>query len=232
MFDVKNVARLLSVSEKTVYRWIRKNEIPAYRMGDSYRFNRIELLQWATERKIRVSREIFAETTDQGETMPSVSEALGFGGIHYRVPGHDKESVIRSIVAIMHLPEDVDKDFLAEALIARENLGTTAIGGGIAIPHVRNPIIFHVSKPILSLCFLEEPIDFCALDKKKVDTVFTIITHTIKSHLHILSRLSYALQNDAIRLKISSQAPRQQILDALSAMEQTLGTTGTQTDQN
>ena len=222
MIGLKEVAQMLAVSEKTIYRWIAKKEIPAYKIGEGYRFNRVELLEWATAKKIKVSYKIFDEPFENDDEMPSLSESLNAGGIHYRIPGADIESVLKSIVNIMHLPDDVDKEFLIGALMARENLGTTAIGGGIAIPHVRNPIIFHVKKPVLALCFLEQAIDFNALDGKAVDTVFTIITHTVRSHLHILSRLSYALHQPSVRGVLTGTASRQEIFDALAGFENTL----------
>lgn len=222
MIGLKEVAQMLAVSEKTIYRWIAKKEIPAYKIGEGYRFNRVELLEWATAKKIKVSYKIFDEPFENNDEMPTLSESLNAGGIHYRIPGTDKESVLKSIVNIMHLPDDVDKEFLIGALMARENLGTTAIGDGIAIPHVRNPIIFHVKKPVLALCFLEQAIDFNALDGKAVDTVFTIITHTVRSHLHVLSRLSYALHQPSVRGVLNGTASRQEILDALSGFENTL----------
>lgn len=222
MIGLKEVAQMLAVSEKTIYRWIAKKEIPAYKIGEGYRFNRVELLEWATAKKIKVSYKIFDEPFESDDEMPALTEALNAGGIHYRIPGTDKESVLKSIVNIMHLPDDMDKEFLIGALLARENLGTTAIGDGIAIPHVRNPIIFHVKKPVLALCFLEQAIDFNALDGKAVDTVFTIITHTVRSHLHILSRLSYALHQPAVRRVLNGAASRQEIFDALAGFESTL----------
>ena len=50
--NVKEAARLLAVSEKTIYRWIRQGEIPAYRINDLYRFSRAELLEWATAKRL------------------------------------------------------------------------------------------------------------------------------------------------------------------------------------
>ncbi len=222
MLDVKEVARIFSVSEKTIYRWISKNEIPAYKIGEVYRFNRVELMEWANGKKISVSCEIFDEKSDSPSTMPSLAEAIEAGGIYYRVQGVDKESVIKYIVNIMRLPEDIDREFLAGALIARENLGSTAIGDSVAIPHVRNPNVFHISQPILALCFLDQPIDFGAIDGKPVDTVFTIITHTVRSHLHILSRLSYALQQSNVRRAINSSSSRQEVIDTLTNFEKSL----------
>ncbi len=55
---VRDAAGLLNVSEKSIYRWIKQGVIPAYQINDQYRFNRAELLEWATSRKISVSPEI------------------------------------------------------------------------------------------------------------------------------------------------------------------------------
>ncbi len=222
MIDVKEVARLLKVSEKNIYRWIARKEIPAYKIGQIYRFNRVELLEWATSKKIAVSPEIFDEVLDTENTTTSLVDAIRAGGIHYNVAGTDSGSVIRAIVSIINLPGDIDRELLAGALIARENLGTTAIGDGVAIPHVRNPIIFHVDKPVLALCFLQQSVDFGALDNKPVDTVFTIITPNVRSHLNTLSRLSFALHRPEIRQIISAESGSDDIFTTISAFEATL----------
>src|SRR6185436_3529366 len=108
---VRDASRLLRVSERTVYRWISEGSIPSFRVQDQHRFNRVELLEWATSRRIPVSPEIFDEPADE-HPVPSLSDALERGGIHYRVSGTDRESVLRSVVALLHLPEEVDREFL------------------------------------------------------------------------------------------------------------------------
>ncbi|HPI73978.1 MAG TPA: helix-turn-helix domain-containing protein, partial [bacterium] len=45
---VKDVVRLFNVSERTVYRWIQSANLPAYKVNEQYRFNRVEMLEWAT----------------------------------------------------------------------------------------------------------------------------------------------------------------------------------------
>ncbi len=223
MLTVKDVSRLLSRPENRIYDWIRKGDIPVYKLGEEYRFNRVELLEWATQKKIPVALNIFNDNRgDGGERMPSLPEVLATGGIHFNVAGTDTESVIRALVEVTNFPENMDRKFIAEALLARENLGTTAIGNGIAIPHVRNPIISHVTRPIMSLCFLEHPADFNALDDKPIDTVFTIITHNIRSHLYLLSRLSFALHKPEVRRVITRTSGPDLILRTLSRFEETL----------
>jgi len=219
---VRDAARLLSVSEKTIYRWIKDGVIPAYQVSDQYRFNRAELLEWATSRKISVSPEIFAEPEGGDSPPPNLVDALRSGGIHYRLGGHDKASVLHAVVDAMKLPEEVDREFLYQVLLAREALGSTAIGEGIAIPHVRNPIVLHLPRPMVTLCFLEHPIDFGALDSQPVTTLFTLISPTVRAHLYMLSRLGYALRNPAFKTAVTQQAARDVLLAALNEVEQSL----------
>lgn len=218
---VKHVAKLLSVSEKTIYRWLSEGVIPAYRVQEQYRFNKAELLEWATAHKINVAAEIFEEP-ESATPPPDLSEALKAGGIFYRVDGADKPGVLRSVVELMRLPEEVDREYLLQILLARETLGSTAIGDGIAIPHVRNPIVLHIEQPTITLCFLERPIEFGALDGKPVDTLFTIISPSVRSHLHILSRLSFVLRDPQVKQAIASQATRQDLLAQVQRAESQL----------
>ncbi len=219
---VRDAAHLLSVSEKTIYRWIKQGVLPAYQISDQYRFNRAELLEWATSRKINVSPEIFSEPEGGDTPPPSLLDALKAGGIHYRIAGATKGYVLRSVVDTMQLPEEVDREFLYQVLLAREALGSTGVGDGIAIPHVRNPIVLHLSRPMVTLCFLETPIDFGALDGKPVTTLFTLISPTVRAHLHLLSRLGFALHDAAFKDAVLRQAGREEILAALGQIEKAL----------
>ncbi len=219
---VRDAARLLNVSEKSIYRWIKDGVIPAYQISDQYRFNRAELLEWATSRKISVSPEIFAEPEGGDTPPPTLGEAVRAGGVYYRIGGQDKATVLRAVVDTMKLPDEVDEEFLYQVLLAREALGSTGIGEGIAIPHVRNPIVLHLSRPMVTLCFLERPVDFGALDKLPVSILFTFISPTVRAHLHLLSRLGFALRDAAFRSAITRQAPREEILAALDSAERSL----------
>lgn len=222
---VRDAAHLLSVTEKTIYRWIKQGVIPAYQINDQYRFNRAELLEWATSRKIHVSPEIFAEPEGGEAPPPSLSEALRGGGVHYRVGGADRASVLHAAVDMMKLPEEVDREFLYQVLLAREALGSTGIGEGIAIPHVRNPIVLHLSRPMVTLCFLERPVDFGALDGQPVTTLFTLISPTVRAHLYLLSRLGFALRDAEFKGAVLRQAAREEILEQLRRVEATMAAT-------
>jgi len=101
-------------------------------------------------------------------------------------------------------------------------MASTAIGNGIAIPHVRNPIVLHITEPIVSLCFLEKPVDFNSLDGKPVTCLFTLISPTVKAHLYLLSRLAFALQDDSFRKTIEKQSGREEIFSQIARIESSL----------
>lgn len=209
---VHDVAKCFNVSEKTVYRWIQGGHLPAYKLNEQYRFNRAELLEWATACKVNFSSELFKEPDSSSAEGMGIADSLERGGVFYRVSGKDRESALRAVVDTMRLPEETNRDFLWQVLLAREAMASTAVGDGIAIPHVRHPIIFHVHEPIVTLCFLERAIDFGALDGEPVSTLFTMVTPTVRVHLALLARLAFALRDPSFKSAVLRQAPREDIL--------------------
>jgi PTS system nitrogen regulatory IIA component len=216
---VRDVCGLLGVSEKTVYRWINEGALPAHRVHDRYRFNRAELLEWATARRITVSAELFNEPEREAETASGLVEALQDGGIFHQVGGADKASVLRAMVEHMRVPQAVDRAFLLHLILAREALQSTGVGDGIAIPHVRNPIVQHVPRAMITLCFLARPVEFDAVDGKPVGALFSLISPTVRAHLRLLSRLSFALHDDGFRRVIVRQGSPDEVLAEASRIE-------------
>lgn len=216
---VKDAARLLSVTEKTIYRWIGKELLPAYKVHGSYRFNRAELLDWATSRKLGVSVDAYDEPEAEAQTLPTLFEALSTGGIFYRIGGKSREEAIADAVQHLRLPEEVNRQHLLQMLLGREKLAPTAIGAGIAIPHPRSPGLLNVTRPTLTLCFLENPVDFHALDGQPVSILLLIISPSLRAHLHLLSRLGFVLHDPEFREALRAEGGRERILAALALAE-------------
>ena len=217
--SVRDVARILSVKETTIYRWIKEAALPGYRVNNQYRFNRSELFEWATANKIEISAELFAESEEYSERFGSLSDALAAGGVFYQLPAHDKASALRAVVNCMALPEKINREFLFNILLAREALASTGVGDGIAFPHVRNPIVLQVSQALITLSFLENPVDFDAIDGKPVYCLFTIVSPTVRTHLHLLSQLSFALRDAAFNAAVRRRASREVIFEHLNRID-------------
>jgi PTS system nitrogen regulatory IIA component len=216
---VRDVSRLLRVSEKTVYRWIGQGKLPAYRVGEQYRFNRSELLEWATSQRINPSPELFAEPESSAASPVALGPALREGGVYYRLSGNDRFSALRALVEVMRLPESVDREFLYRVLLAREALQSTGVGDGVALPHPRGPIVLHTDRPMVTLGFLERAVDFAALDGRPVHALFSVVSPTTRAHLQILSRIAHALRDPEFKQLVANEGSRDEILAAADRVD-------------
>lgn len=215
---VRDAASVLNVAEKTVYRWIQSGGLPAYRVAGQYRINRAMLFEWATAKRVNFSSDEIAKDSLPAE-LPSLANALGVGGIHYRVGGSAKAEALRSVVALLRLPDSADREALYQAMLVREQLQSTGVGDGIALPHVRNPSMLDVASPMVCLCFLDNPVEFGALDGKPVKTLFVPLAANVRVHLHLLARISFALRNPKFKKRLDAEDSREAILEAARDLE-------------
>ena len=215
---VKDAAKALNVTEKTVYRWIQTGGLPAYRVAGQYLINRAMLFDWATSKRINFLAEE-PHLPLENIPLPTLAEALQEGGIHYRVGGGNKADLLKSVTNLLKLPDSVNRDVLYQALMAREQLQSTGVGDGIALPHVRNPAVLEITTPMICLCFLEAPIEFGALDGKPVKVLFIPLSPNVRTHLHLLSRIAFALRDPKFKALLSGEGRRDEILDAARALE-------------
>lgn len=223
LLEPSEAAQALNVDEKTVIRWIRKDNLAAEQLHGNYRINPVDLLEWATERGMKVNPALYKMPDADSRPLPTLSQALEAGGIHCGVSGTDKETVLRNVVTNLNLPAELDPEFILQVLLAREAMGTTAFGDGIAIPHVRNPILVQLPVPKVSLSYLAEPVDFGALDGKPVQFLFTIITPTIRMHLHLLSKLAYCLRDQRLRQILGRTCSPEAIFAVIEEIERDIG---------
>ncbi len=227
----RDIARLLNVSPEMVYRWIKEKGLPARQLNEQYRCNRTQLLEWASARRIPLAPHLFREMKDSGHAPGlNLTRALEAGGILYDLPGRDRRSALEAIVEQLSLPPKIQRSFLLRTLLARERLGSTGVGEGIAVPHARNPVILHVRVPMVTLGFLHHPVDFHALDGKPVSILFMLISPTIRLHLRLLSRLMFALQDPRLRKVLQDRRREPEILEAFSRAESRLQETKISSD--
>lgn len=221
---IRDVAQMLNVSEKTVYRWVRDGRIPFYRINRGYRFKRVELEAWIrrTAGRHRHDRSTDRPMPDLGgeSVVHRLSDLLERGGIYYKVEGETVREVFESSLKLISLTPAHDRERLLEALLERERLVTTAIGDGIALPHPCTPPGFEEADERLSLCFLDRPVEFRALDRKPVGALLFVFSSAPERHLETLSKLTYLCGTDEFRALVSRQASRCELLSALREAEE------------
>jgi PTS system nitrogen regulatory IIA component len=210
---VRDAARLLGVGEQVLERWVRRGELPARLVDDRYRFNRIELLEWAAQRKMQVSSEILEEPGLAQRASKPLVHAVRAGGIHRGLPGGGREILLRAMMDRIPVPPGFDREFLYQMVLAREHLGSTSLGNGIAIPHPREPIVLRVDQPAVAVFFPDAPVDFG--DVTPVHTICLLVSPSTRAHLHALASLATALRDPDVAAKLAARAPDAEILGAI-----------------
>ncbi|CAN2980128.1 MULTISPECIES: PTS IIA-like nitrogen regulatory protein PtsN [Pseudomonas] len=127
------------------------------------------------------------------------------------VPGGSKKRALEQIANLIssQVPE-LEMQDVFEALIAREKLGSTGFGNGIAIPHCR---LEGCDTPVSALLHLEKPIDFDAIDGAPVDLLFVLLVPqaATDAHLELLRQIASMLDRKDVRDKLRS-APTNEAL--------------------
>jgi PTS system nitrogen regulatory IIA component len=108
----------------------------------------------------------------------------------------DKSALLRHLAARAATSLELNADGIGQALLAREQLGSTGVGGGVAVPHAR---IAEMKQPFGILASIKRPIAFDAVDLQPVDLVFLLLlpTDPAPEYLRALASVARALRDPA-----------------------------------
>lgn len=125
-----------------------------------------------------------------------------------------KRALITELVSV--LPA-MDPDPVLEVVMAREQLGSTGIGNGVAIPHGRLP---DLSEPVLALVRHKSGIDFDAIDGQPVNIAILLLVpqEADRRHLELLAHLARTLQQEHVRRDIMEAETAEQVSIIFSNM--------------
>jgi PTS system nitrogen regulatory IIA component len=150
-------------------------------------------------------------------TKAIIAEFFSRGDVYYNLQGSTPEEVIGSLAKLARLPKGVDRAAFKAALLAREKLGSTAIGNGFAIPHPRQRLLAEAGAGFVAVGYLDEPVAWGAPDGAPVTTVFLLLSSSADEHLTALSGLACLANDAAFRTLVENQPVKQAIIDFLDA---------------
>lgn len=194
---IHEIAQSLYLPLGTVRRWIRQGRIPIHKNGGDFVFNEAILSKWASAHNLAFSPPKKGPEKQQDPELENLFSAIKRGGVFFDVQGDDVASTLKAAVENINVLNNHSKENLYQRLLERENLTSTGIGKGVAIPHPRSSLSDADYRPFITTCFLEKPIEFAALDNKPVFVMFILLCPSVKSHLHLLSRLAFCIRDDS-----------------------------------
>jgi len=222
---IKDVAELLNVSETTIRRWLKDGKIPAYQLNHQYRFDRGEIEDWMMKCKLKLGKDGFS-FFEEKQIYPPVDEepricsgtqqfslyrAMFKGGVISGLPATNKQELIKAVMQQTASRLGLDAEVIAELLLDREELMSTALNSGLAVPHPRDIVLELPGSDTIITVFPKNPIEYEALDGQPVHTLFFLFSASDKTHLHLLSKLAH-LGSQSSALEFFSTRPSREAL--------------------
>jgi excisionase family DNA binding protein len=229
LLNLEAVADYLHLTIQDIERRVKNREIPFEKRGGRIVFRKDDIDTWASQhilglpsqrladyhqKSTRHTRKILAQET----ILP---EMLKAGAVASAMSSKTKASVLRDLVTLAEKTGHLnDPKSLLASLEAREELCSTAVPGGFALPHPRahEPYLFDTSFIVVGRPIQE--IHFGAPDGQPTHLFFLICCQDDRLHLHMLARLCLIAQKTKV-LELLRDAPDAQTMrDALIAAEQ------------
>ncbi len=148
-----------------------------------------------------------------------LSELLSANRIKVPMGSRSKDDILRELVALVANGRgEADSDAILAAVREREQVLSTGIGGGVAIPHGKSP---HVDQLLLAAGVTRDPVDFDALDGQPVQLFFLLVgpESAAGAHVKALSRISRLLRRDQLRQELIAASSAEEFLRMIAASE-------------
>ena len=144
-----------------------------------------------------------------------LTQMLQPGCVRVPLQGRDKRSVINELVDVLDASKLVlNKDIALEAILNREQIRSTGIGYGVAIPHGKCKA---VRESVMAIGIAHQPIDFDSIDGKPVSIIALLISPAEQTgqHLKALARINRLMLDEALRNEIQKTNDAEEIWDLL-----------------
>lgn len=201
ILTIEEVAKYLRVSERTVYDWAQKGEIPAGKIGTVWRFKKSEIENWVNAH--------LSSNTNNNESI-QIRNILSPDRIVFINQSTKHDALVQLSDVLCTAPQVKNASELTTEILKREELMSTGIGCGIAIPHVR---LASVTDLVMAVGICKKPIeDFEAFDEQPVNLLF-MIAASYNQHSYYLKTISH------ISGKLKDEELRKSLLNANSEIE-------------
>jgi PTS system nitrogen regulatory IIA component len=197
LLTLAEVAGYLKVAEKTVLRMIQKDEIPCVKIASQWRFNQKLIDDWIVSKMQRTNTDELTILMQKDSNSVPLSRLTAEEFILTDIPAGDPETLLTDLSKPLVDAGLVDDHAqFVNKLLSRENMISTSLGNGIAMPHIRNPKENTSSRPVIVIGICRKGIEFGASDGKPVKLFFLIYTNNEIAHLRIIAKINSFLRNN------------------------------------
>ena len=209
ILTIEEVAKYLRVSDRTVYDWAQKGEIPAGKIGTVWRFKKSEVENW-------VNAKLSSSSLSQNDSQVHIKNILSPDRIVFINHSTKHDAIVQLSQVLATAPQIKNVSELTAEILKREELMSTAIGKGIAIPHVR---LSSVTDLVMAVGVCKKPIiDYQTIDETPVDLLFMIAAAYNQHSLYLktISHFCSKLKQEGLHENIINAKDAQEVFAFLS----------------
>ena len=145
----------------------------------------------------------------------NIIELLQKGTVLFDIEGASPREVYKNVVEKIEYPKGLTPENLYTELCQREDLMSTAVGKGIALPHSRYPILKNSEDQRIVVCYLKKSLDMNAPDGRLVSIMFILLTSSPQFHLKVLSQLAFLFQNKEFKTALDKKTNKAELLEII-----------------
>ena len=197
ILTLAEVAEYLKLSDKTVLKMVKNQEIPCAKIANQWRFSRGTLNDWLTSKMEVIPQNDLSRLIESEYDSVPLSRLMDEENILLDLKSKDSEGVIRELAEQAHNSQLIsDKEQFIKKLLEREELTSTSIGSGVAIPHLRQASSDVVKEAKIIIGLSTKGVDFASYDGEPTHLFFLLVSDSEVVHLRLLSKLSRILRED------------------------------------
>lgn len=211
IMTLSEMAEYLKVAKRSLLRMAQRGDIPATKVASQWRFMRSVVDDWLISRmKAMPDHELEELVESEGFPLP-LAALFRPELVRLDIRDGTKERVLAQLVEPLEQARLVaDSRYLLEKLIEREEMVSTAIFPGIAIPHVRKPEECPVAETRVVVGVSRQGVDFDSLDGRPTRALFLICADQVIVHLKIIAELALLFRRPRLLQElVAAQNPRE-----------------------
>jgi len=223
ILTLTEIAGYLKVSEKTVLRMVQAGQFPGVKVSNQWRFVRAVVDDWLGAKMYAAPKQSLLDVVSTAAHIIPLTRLVSNRRIILHVKPGERDAVLKQLVVPLQkdrLIEDPD-DYLRR-LVAREEIVSTGIGHGLAIPHVREPQETNVAAPCIVLGICREGTDFGALDGKPTFVFAVPCAASETVHLRLLAKISLVFRKPGVLKQITKAGTKKAVLEILATTDRDL----------
>jgi nitrogen PTS system EIIA component len=223
VMDLAQLATYLRRDVREVSKMANRGHLPGQKIGGEWRFASSEINHWLeTQLPVYTDLELTALERQSGE--PLLTSLLSEATIAVPLPARTRTSVLRELVTLAEQSWQVyDPQALLQAITQREEMGSTALHSGVAVPHPHRPVSDRVQgEALVAYGCIPSGVPFGAPDGALTDTFFLVSCCDARTHLQVLTRLSRLILRPGLLDALRQAETAKETYHILAAAEQAL----------